>query len=134
MCNKTHMSGLLRIVLTSIFFVFLHASFAGQNGGLSKSQDPADLPKSRTSVIHPKILPKIVEETKLVRISDNEWIISGGGEQANVSYRLIYLTNTLPCCLASQEHYGRMFYRQVTWSIENYRGGIKCTTSEYYNN
>jgi hypothetical protein len=103
MCNKTHMSGLLRLVLTSIFFVFLHSSSAGQNGGLSKSQDPADQPKSRTAVIHPKVLPKTAEEIKLARISDNEWIISGGGEQANVSYRLIYLTDTLRCCLASQE-------------------------------
>ncbi len=116
------MSGLLRILLTSIFFVFLHASSAGQNGGLSKSQDPADLPKSRTSVIHPKILTKISEETKLVRISDNEWIISGGGEQANVSYQLIYLTNTLPCCLASQEHYDRMC------STDKLPGALKITT------
>jgi hypothetical protein len=103
MSNKANLSGLHRVVLTSIFFVFLHASSAGQNLGLSKPQDPADLPKSRTAVIHPKVLPKTAEETKLVRISNNEWIISGGWEQANAFYRLIYLTDTLPCCLASQE-------------------------------
>ena len=73
------MSGLLRLVLTSIFFVFLHVSSAGQNIGLSEPQDPADLPKSRTAVIHPKILPKTADDTKLVRISDNEWIISEEG-------------------------------------------------------
>jgi|NGEPerStandDraft_6_1074524.scaffolds.fasta_scaffold102162_1 hypothetical protein len=129
MCNKTRLSGLHRVVLTSIFFVFLHASSAGQNVGLSKPQDPADLPKSRTAVIHPKVLAKTEEETKLVRISDNEWIISGGWEQASASYRLIYLTDILPAAWRVKSHYSRMSCRQVTGSIENYRRGTKCAAS-----
>jgi Exo-beta-D-glucosaminidase Ig-fold domain/Glycosyl hydrolases family 2/Glycosyl hydrolases family 2, TIM barrel domain len=80
MSSKTKMSGFLRLILTASFFVSFYNQAISQNVGLSKPQDPAELPKSRAAVIQAKVLPKIEEETRLVRTSENEWIIAGGWE------------------------------------------------------
>ncbi len=70
MCEIKYRLGLLRLILITIFFCILsYLPFHGQNMGLSKPQDPADLPKSRVAVIQPKILPEIAEETELVKTS-----------------------------------------------------------------
>jgi hypothetical protein len=70
---------LFRLTLMTIFSCILSVSpISGQNMGLSKPQNPADLPKSRVAVIQPEVLPKIAEETELIKTSDNEWIISKG--------------------------------------------------------
>jgi len=70
---------------TTFAFILILAwlpSLFAQNKGLRVPQNPADLPKSRVSVIPSKVLPKTVPVTKLLNCTDNEWIISDGWELA----------------------------------------------------
>ncbi len=73
---------ILRTIFVFIVLFGWQSTLFAQNKGLRVPQDPEMLPKSRVSIVLPKVLPKILTQAKLVTARDNEWIISDGWELA----------------------------------------------------
>jgi len=82
MQNRKSLTGAFAASVITIVLLLLPLITTAQNKGLSKPQDPAVLPRSRAAIIFPEVISEKPGQPKLVRASENEWIISGGWELA----------------------------------------------------
>ncbi len=73
---------IFQFVLSLSLLILFIPSLYSQNKGLSKPQDPSALPKSRSAINLPVVLPKIAREARLIISDTNEWIVSNGWELA----------------------------------------------------
>ena len=71
-----------KVTLAIFILITFGPSLVAQNKGLREPQDPAVLPKSRVMIKLPTILPKLLQESKLIKSGENEWIVSSGWELA----------------------------------------------------